>query len=130
MIAPSGFILGRGPPDDESLCRSFGRLLRTAGFQTVTYGSAEAFLEDNKRPRFDCLVLDIELAGLSGIELQQQLASGGGSVPTIFITGNDDPVIRERAENLGCVGYLRKTASGSELLNLIRSVLSNNGEPE
>lgn len=116
--------------DDASVCRASARLLRASGMNAVTYASAEEFLQDRKRPQFDCLVLDIELAELSGIELQQQLAKGGGSVPTIFLTANDDPVIRERAESLGCAAYLRKTASGTELLNLIRSVLSNASEPE
>ena len=50
--------------DDESLCRSVGRLLRAAGIEAVTYGSAEAFLEDAKRPQFDCLLLDVQLGGM------------------------------------------------------------------
>ena len=110
--------------DDAGVCRASARLLRASGMHAVTYASAEEFLQDRKRPQFDCLVLDIELAELSGIDLQQQLADGGGSVPTIFITANDDPVMRERAEQLGCVAYLRKTASGHELLQMIRSVVS------
>ena len=51
--------------DDESLCRSFSRLLRLAGFEPIAYGSAEAFLEDTKHPRFDCLMLDIQLEGMA-----------------------------------------------------------------
>ena len=57
--------------DDENLCRSYGRLLRAADIQPVTYPSAEAFLADTKRPQFDCLVLDIQLGGMSGIQLSQ-----------------------------------------------------------
>jgi CheY-like chemotaxis protein len=59
--------------DDENLCRSLGRLLRAAGIQPSTYASAEAFLGDTKHPQFDCLVLDIQLGGMSGIELAQRL---------------------------------------------------------
>lgn len=109
--------------DDDSGCRAMARLLRASGIHAITYASAEDFLHDDKRPAFDCLVLDIQLAELSGLDLQQHLASGGGSPPTIFITANDDPGMRERAESLGCVAYLRKTASGHDLLRLIRSVL-------
>ncbi|HOW17933.1 MAG TPA: response regulator [Phycisphaerae bacterium] len=115
--------------DDECGRRAMARLLRAAGIQAITYASAEEFLRDEKRPAFDCLVLDIQLAELSGIDLQQRLANGGGCPPTIFITANDDPGLRERAESLGCVAYLRKTASGQELLQMIHSVLSKTGGP-
>src|SRR5512137_1642293 len=110
--------------DDTSGCRALARLLRASGMQAITYASAEEFLHDQKRPAFDCLVVDVQLPELSGVDLQQRLANGGGGPPTIFITANDDPGLRERAERLGCVGYLRKTASGHELLQMIRGVLS------
>lgn len=110
--------------DDVSVCRALARLLRASGINTITYASAEELLEDTKRPAFDCLVLDVQLAELSGIELQQRLADSGQSLPTIFITAEDDPGARERAESLGCVAYLRKTSSGSELLQTIRSVVA------
>lgn len=110
--------------DDVSVCRALARLLRASGIHVITYASAEELLEDRKRPAFDCLVLDVQLAELSGIELQQRLADGGQSLPTIFITANDDPAMRERAQSLGCVAYLRKTSSGSELLQIIRSAVA------
>ncbi len=113
--------------DDDSVCRAMARLLRASGFHAITYASAEAFLQDQKRPAFDCLVVDVQLAELSGVDLQQHLASRGDTLPTIFITANDDPGMRERAESLGCVAYLRKTASGHELLERIRSVFSKGG---
>jgi DNA-binding NarL/FixJ family response regulator len=69
----------------------------------------------------------VQLAELSGIDLQQRLTNGGENLPTIFITANDDPAMRERAESLSCVAYLRKTASGHELLQMIHSVLSKRG---
>jgi FixJ family two-component response regulator len=109
--------------DDDSLCRSVGRLLRTAGIQSVTYASAEAFLADAKRPRFDCLVLDIQLAGMSGIELQQQLRAGGSTTPVVFNTAHDETDLRERALESGCAAYLLKTASGDALLTAVRNVI-------
>jgi FixJ family two-component response regulator len=106
--------------DDENLCRSLARLLRAAGFQPITYASAEAFLADTKRPQFDCLVLDIQLSGMSGIELAQRIVADGGHTPIIFVTAHDDPEARAEAEAAGCMAYFRKTDSGAEVLEAIR----------
>lgn len=106
--------------DDESLCRSFGRLLRTAGFQPVTYSSAEAFLEDTKRPRFDCLVLDLQLAGISGVELRRRLTAVKDPTPVIYITAHDDPEMRSQALATGCAGFFQKTDPGELVLEAIR----------
>lgn len=106
--------------DDESLCRSFGRLLRAAGIQPITYPSAEAFLADSKHPQFDCLVLDIQLGGMSGIELSRRLAAEGDHAPIIFITAHDDPDARAEAEAAGGAAYFRKTDSGADVLEAIR----------
>jgi FixJ family two-component response regulator len=106
--------------DDPSLCRSFSRLLRSAGFQPVSYPSAEALLEDGKRPQFDCLVLDIQLTGMSGLELSRRLAAVKDATPVIFVTAHDDPDVRTQALATGCAGYFRKTDPGQEVLNAIR----------
>ena len=108
--------------DDESVCRSFGRLLRAAGFQPVTYPSAESFLADRNHPLFDCLVLDIQLGAMTGLELAQQLVTDGVRTPVIFITAHDAPDARARAEAVGCAAYFRKTDPGSEVLEAIRRV--------
>jgi len=108
--------------DDESMCRSFGRLLRAAGLQAVTYDSAESFLADRKHPQFGCLVLDIQLGDMSGIELARRLWVAGGRTPIIFITAHDDPEARDAAAALGCAAYFRKTDSGKEVLETIRKV--------
>jgi len=108
--------------DDESVCQSFGRLLRAAGLQPIIYPSAEAFLADTKQPRFDCLVLDVQLEGMSGIELAEKLRSVGGSPPFIFITAHDDPAARTQAEAAGCAAYFQKTESGAHVLEAIRRV--------
>jgi FixJ family two-component response regulator len=106
--------------DDESVCRSFTRLLRVAGLQPVTYASAEALLQDTKRPRFDCLLLDIQLGGISGLELSQRLAAVKDATPVIFITAHDEPEMRTRALATGCAGYFRKTDPGEQVLDAIR----------
>ena len=106
--------------DDESLCRSLGRLLRAAGMQPVAYPSAEAFLGDARQAPFDCLVLDVQLGGISGIELQRQLAASGERTPVIFITAHDAPEARVQALAGGCTGYFRKNDSGAEVIDAIR----------
>lgn len=108
--------------DDESICRSFGRLLRAAGIQPVTYDSAESFLADTKRPQFGCLVLDIRLDAISGIELAQRLSVAGERAPVIFITAHEDPEARSAAEALGCAAFFRKTDPGKDVLETIRKV--------
>jgi FixJ family two-component response regulator len=108
--------------DDESVCRSLGRVLRAAGLQPITYHSAESFLSDKKHPEFSCLVLDIQLGAMSGIELAQKLVGEGERTPTIFITAHDDPEARREAEAAGCAAYFRKTDSGAEVIDAIRRV--------
>ena len=108
--------------DDEAICRSFGRLLRAAGLQPITYDSAESFLADRKRPQFGCLVLDIQLGGMSGIEVAERLVATGQRTPIIFITAHDDPDARSTAEALGCVAYFRKMDSAKEVLETIRRI--------
>jgi len=110
--------------DDESLCPSFARLLRAAGMQPVVYASAEAFLSDTKRPAFDCLVLDLQLPRMSGLELQEKLSVEGYGAPVVFITAYDDVQSREPAYALGCAGYFRKSDSGREVLLAIKRLVS------
>jgi FixJ family two-component response regulator len=106
--------------DDESVCRSFSRLLRMAGFQPINYYSAEAFLEDSKHPQFDCLVLDVQLGGMSGLELSRRLASVRDATPVIFITAHDDPGARAEALATGCFGYFSKNQPGQIVIDAIR----------
>jgi FixJ family two-component response regulator len=108
--------------DDQSLCRSLGRLLRAAGMRAVTYASAEAFLADRAQPHFDCLVLDVQLGGMSGIDLALWLAAEKSTAPIIFVTGYDDAETRARAQRAGCAAYFRKTDSGADVLDAIRRV--------
>ena len=110
--------------DDDSLCRSVERLLRAAGIRAITYPSAEAFLDDSTQSHFDCLLLDIQLPGISGLELQRQLVASGATLPVVFITAYDDPQARKEARAAGCAGFLRKTDVGSEVLAAVRRVVS------
>ena len=114
--------------DEDSICRSMSRLLRAAHFQPVTYSSAEAFLTDTNRPKFDCLVLDIQLKGMSGLDLRNRLLAVKNTTPVVFITAHDNPEVRAQAEASGCAGYFRKTDSGADVLAAIRRAIGRGSE--
>ena len=109
--------------DDESYCNSIGRLLRATNYQPVNYASGEAFLADTKRPRFDCILLDIRLPGISGLELARRLAAVGSTTPVIYVTARDEPDIRESARATGCAAFISKLESSEGLLRAIAQVL-------
>lgn len=106
--------------DDESLCKAMSRLLRAAGYEPCAFSSAEAFLGHSFPIEPACLLLDIQLGGMSGFDLQRQLALADRTLPVIFITARDDEESREEAERSGCSTYLRKTDSGQAVLKAIR----------
>ena len=108
--------------DDESLCRSLGRLLRQAGFRPLTFASAEAFLQSPERPNLKCLLLDIQLGGMSGIALRRRLLAEGDTTPVIYITAHDESATRAEALSTGCAGFFRKTDPGAALIDALRRV--------
>lgn len=108
--------------DDASLCRSLARLLRLSGYQVITYESAEQFLADPLRTHFGCLLVDIQLGGMSGIEMHGKLLEEGNRTPVIYITAFDDPRAHEEAARLGYAGYFRKTDAGNDILEAVRKV--------
>jgi len=114
--------------DDASANRALGRLLRGAGFEPSGFDSAESFLADPRRPTFGCLLVDIQLTGMSGLELQRRLQSEGSHVPVIFITAHDDPGYRADAVRRGCVGFFRKTDPGALIVDALRRALATNGK--
>jgi FixJ family two-component response regulator len=105
--------------DDASLCKALARLLAAAGISTTIYSSAEAFLADEEKKDPDCLILDIELGGMSGLDLQRSLSTMGREIPIVFITAHDEPELGEQAARLGCVAYLRKTDPGHAVLEAV-----------
>lgn len=109
--------------DDESFCRSSARMLRAAGVQSVSYPSAEEFLADPVHRLFSCLLVDIQLGRMSGLEMQRRLVAQGSLTPVIFITAHDDPASRTEALQAGCVAFFRKTDDGVHLLEALRSIL-------
>ena len=109
--------------DDASSRTSLGRVLRAGGFQPAVYPSAEEYLDAPPHDAPFCLLLDIQLGGLSGLELQRRLQTRGSRVPFIAITAFDDDEARLEAEALGCLGYLRKPCEAQAIIHLIRSLL-------
>lgn len=111
--------------DDLRMLQSIERLLKAYKFETATYSSAEAFLDDAASSAVSCLVLDIHLGGMSGIELRRRLTASGSTLPVIFISAIDDEEIREMAVGSGCVAYLRKPFHGSDLVGAINEAVAS-----
>jgi FixJ family two-component response regulator len=102
--------------DDASMLRSVARLLRQFGYASVLFPSAEAFANHGDFDKAVCVLLDIHLGGVSGIDLRHRLKAAGNSVPVIYMTGNDSPAIRTAALQSGCLGYLTKPFSTRSLM--------------
>jgi len=105
--------------DDESVREALPDLLQQSGFAACAFASAEEFLQDTAAQNADCLVLDIHLGGMSGFELQGELAKRPSFPPIIFITAFDEPATRERALEVGAAGYLQKPFDEASLLQAI-----------
>jgi FixJ family two-component response regulator len=109
--------------DDESVRESLEGLMRSVGFAVNTFASAEEFLDSDRLRNTDCLILDVRLAGMNGLELQRQLATSHSEIPIIFITSYEDDEVRARALNAGAVDYLLKPFNDEDLLNAIDAAL-------
>lgn len=108
--------------DDASMRRAVARFLYAAGFFPIAYESAEAFLEDKLLAGVACLVVDIQLPGISGLELAEQLVQTAQPIPIVFISAHDEPMLRERASSLGYNEYLLKPFDGKQLVDAIGRV--------
>jgi len=106
--------------DDESIRKALKRLLRSMGYHAVAFESAEDFMEATSCRGEGCLVLDIRLPGMTGLDLQEKLASSGVKYPVIFMTAHDNPQWQERAKKAGAVAYLRKPFDEQSLLGAIQ----------
>jgi FixJ family two-component response regulator len=106
--------------DDDSIRRALKRLLGSVGYHAITFESAEEFLKFPPGPGKGCIVLDIRLPKMTGLELQESLASRGSTYPVIFMTAHDNPRWQERAKKAGVVAYLKKPFPEQSLLDAIR----------
>ena len=109
--------------DDEGFASALERRFRLFGFEVSTYSSAEAFLTSTALPRPDCLVLDIQLGAMSGLDLQRRLGELGARSPIIFVTAYDSPSIRKEAEQGGCSAFFLKPVPTKLLLEAINKAI-------
>ena len=105
--------------DDASVREAVGSLLRSEGLKVETFGSAREFLASPRRDPPSCLVLDVELPGLSGLDLQQELLKGNAQIPIIFLTGHGDIPMSVRAIKSGALDFLTKPVDADHLLGAI-----------
>jgi FixJ family two-component response regulator len=105
--------------DDPAVLKGLARLLRGRAFNAKTYGSAEEFLAALPDGRPDCLILDLQMPNMTGLELQHHLARSGVEIPTIIITAHGDLEARKRCETAGAVAYLLKPVQDTSLFAAI-----------
>jgi FixJ family two-component response regulator len=110
--------------DDESYRVAVQRLLKSAGLAVQSFGSAEAFLESGQQHETGCLISDIRMPGMSGLELQSKLNSDHCPIPTIFITAHGDEKMRLQAMRGGAVKFFAKPFDGETLLEAVRVALT------
>jgi FixJ family two-component response regulator len=109
--------------DDESVRESLPDLIRVFGHQVAAFSSAEEFLASSKVDKAKCLVLDIAMPGMSGIELQRELARQGKKIPIVFITAHGDELICQRLRRNGAVECLLKPFTDTTLLDALDALL-------
>lgn len=110
--------------DDESLRRSLGNLLSSLGIEVETFASGESFLASPALDETRCLVLDLRLEGMSGLELMAELAARGRNLPVVMLTAHGDEGIRAQAMKAGAIGFLTKPFRADTLLRALRTVIA------
>ena len=109
--------------DDESVREALTSLIRSMGYAAVAFECAEDLLKFKQRRGLSCMIADVQMPGMTGLELHDRLVASGEPIPTILITAFPDERARERALQAGVIGYLAKPFSEDELLVCIRSSL-------
>ena len=111
--------------DDDSLRDALQRFLRTLGFQVETFASGRDFLRSSQLGLVECVILDLAMPGMSGLEVQQQLAARDLQIPIVFITANRDDQLGQRAAAVGALAVLRKPVDQDELVRSVREALGD-----
>jgi FixJ family two-component response regulator len=134
-----GFVTNNSKPliaivdDDESVRRAIKRLVRSLGMDADMFTSGQEFaelMEAMPLLQADCVILDVQMPGLSGLEVQERLAKSHSRLPVIFITAHDDLGLRERALAAGAVAFLRKPFNDELLIRTLRAALERDlGKP-
>jgi len=110
--------------DDASLRRSLRNLLTSVGLRVETFQSADAFLTSVHRQNTGCMVLDLRMEGMNGLDLMKHLAATGSSIPVIVLTAHGDEDTRQRTLEAGAVAFLKKPFQSAALVDAVRSALS------
>jgi len=113
--------------DDESVRKALGRLIRSVGLQVETFGTAEEFLQSADQPTPDCLILDVHLPGLSGLDLQKQLKKEGRSLPIVFISAYSEDRVSRLALDEGAIAFLYKPFEERLLLEAMSRAVGPTG---
>lgn len=111
--------------DDRSLREALTGLMKSLGYRTIAFPSAQAFLNSNQRHSAACLIADVQMPGTTGPELHEQLIASGKPIPTILITAYPDEKMQARALQAGVKGYLTKPFREADLLECVRSALAS-----
>jgi FixJ family two-component response regulator len=115
--------------DDESVRRTTTLLIESFGFRAAAFESADGFLKSGQLHDTACLIVDVQMPGVNGLQLQSHLAADGCGIPIVFITAYDDKESRGRAMQAGAVAFLSKPFSDEQLLQTIRSTLRPDKRP-
>jgi FixJ family two-component response regulator len=114
--------------DDESVCRAVRRLLQSFRLNVEMFATAEEFLARAQGESPACLILDVRLPGMSGLELQQRLGSARPRIPIVFITAHEDQQARHEALAVGAVAFLIKPFDEQVLMNAVSQALGRDNE--
>jgi FixJ family two-component response regulator len=110
--------------DDSSIREATTSLLASAGFRTTSFASAQEFLDSTHLHEASCLILDVRIPGMNGLELQHQLNRDHRRVPIVFVTAHGNPEIRNEAMRAGAVAFLDKPFSAEDLMNALNSAIA------
>lgn len=116
--------------DDAALREALGSIMKAAGYSAATFASAEEFLDWDHWQETACLILDVRMPGMGGIELQKRLTGAHSDVPVIFITAHGDTSLRDLVMKAGAAGFLIKPVRSEALLKEIRAALEKPGTDE
>lgn len=109
--------------DDEAVRAAMSSLVRSLGYEACIFASAEAFLASSRLRDTSCLILDVQMPGMTGLQLQAELGSRGHDIPIVFITAFSEERTRHRAEAAGAAGFFIKPVDGGTIANCLDTVL-------
>jgi len=114
--------------DDEAIRKSLALLMKSVGLRCTVFASAKSFLESHDPEQSGCLVLDIRIPGMSGVELQERLVSAGSILPIIFITGHGDVDLAVKTMHAGAVDFIEKPFKDQTLLDRVHAALEQDAQ--